>query len=116
MITFKRIFAATFLSIILLAVMGCPRQRSISDILRDPAYYSNREVAVVGTVTHSYGALGTGVYEIDDGTGKLWVFAESTGVPSDGTRVGTVGRIQPTLTFAGKSFATVLKERQRKRR
>ena len=116
MLIFKRISLAAFLSTALLAVVGCPQQKSISDIQRDPAYYANREVAVVGTVTHSYGALGTGVYEIDDGTGKLWVYAQSTGVPSDGTRVATIGRIQPTFTFAGKSFVTVLKERQRKRR
>ncbi len=116
MLMFKRISAAAFISLALLAVVGCPQHKSISDIQRDPAYFATREVAVVGTVTHSYGALGTGIYEIDDGTGKLWVFAESTGVPSDGARVATSGYIQPTLTFAGKSFATVLKERRRRRR
>ena len=116
MFTFKRISAAAFLSLALLAVVGCPQHKSIADILRDPAYYATRDVAIVGTVTHSYGALGTGVYEIDDGTGKLWVFAESTGVPSDGTRVATYGHIQPTITFGGRSFATVLKEQKRKRR
>lgn len=115
MLIVKRISAAALLSIALLAVVGCPQHKSIADIQRDPAYYANREVTVVGTVTHSFGALGTGVYEIDDGTGKLWVFAERTGVPSDGSRVASIGRIQPTLTFAGRSFATVLKERQRKR-
>jgi len=116
MVTCKRITAAAFISFTLLLLAGCPQHKAISYILRDPAYYATREVAVVGTVTRSYGALGTGVYEIDDGTGKLWVFAENTGVPSDGTRVATYGRIQPTLTFGGRNFATVLRERQRKRR
>ena len=116
MLIFKRFTLAGFVSLAILLVAGCPRQRSISDILRDPAYYTTRDVAVVGTVTHSYGALGTGVYEIDDGTGKMWVFAETTGVPSNGARVATYGRIQPTLTFGGRNFATVLRERERKRR
>jgi hypothetical protein len=115
-LTTERLTAVAFISIALLLIVGCPRQRSISDILRDPAYFTTRDVAVVGTVTHSYGALGTGVYEIDDGTGKMWVFAETTGVPSNGARVATYGRIQPTLTFGGRNFATVLRERQRKRR
>ena len=116
MLTFKRISLAAFISLALLAVVGCPQHKSIADIQRDPAYYATREVAVEGRVTHSFGALGTGIYEIDDGTGKLWVFAESTGVPSDGTRVATYGYIQPTVTFGGRSFATVLKEQKRKRR
>ena len=116
MLTFKRISLAALISLALLAVVGCPQHKSIADIQRDPAYYATREVAVEGRVTHSFGALGTGIYEIDDGTGKLWVFAESTGVPSDGTRVATYGYIQPTITFGGRSFATVLKEQKRKRR
>src|SRR5437588_5125850 len=115
-LTAKRFSAVAFISIVLLLIVGCPRQKAISDILRDPAYYTTRDLAVVGTVTHSYGALGTGVYGIDDGTGKMWVFAETTGVPSNGARVATYGRIQPTLTFGGRNFATVLRERQRKRR
>lgn len=109
----KKIAAVFAFSMLVISLLGCPQQKSISDIMRDPARYSNHDVAVVGRVTHSYGALGTGIYEIDDGTGKIWVFAENTGVPSDGTRVASVGRIQPTLTFAGKSFATVLRERER---
>jgi len=59
MLNFKRFSAAAFVSLALLLIVGCPRQKAISDILRDPAYYSTRDVAVVGTVTHSYGALGT---------------------------------------------------------
>ncbi len=111
----KNIFSVCFISVVLLAVLGCPQHKSVADIQRDPAYYANRDVTVVGTVTSSYGALGTGMYEIDDGTGKIWVFAERTGVPSDGSHVASIGRIQPTFTFGGKSFVTVLKERQRKR-
>ena len=110
MLTFKRISLAAFISLALLAVVGCPQHKSIADIQRDPAYYATREVAVEGRVTHSFGALGTGIYEIDDGTGKLWVFAESTGVPSDGTKVGVQGTVIPTFTFGGKSFASGIRE------
>ena len=98
----------------LLLLAGCPEHKSISAILNDPAYYSNRDVSVAGTVTRSFGMLGTGVYEIDDGTGKMWVFAEHTGVPSQGARVASIGRVVPTLSFAGVNYATVLRERERK--
>ena len=113
---FNRIVLAMFATALVLLLAGCPAHKDISTILRDPAHYMNNDVTVVGTVTHSYGLLGTGVYEIDDGTGKMWVFAERTGVPSDGTRVASVGRVQPSLTFGGRSFATVLKERERHHR
>lgn len=98
----------------LLLLVGCPQRKSISDVLKDPAYYANREVTLAGTVTRSFGALGTGVYEIDDGTGKIWVFAERTGVPSQGTKVASIGKVMPTFSFGGVSYATVLRERERK--
>ena len=98
----------------LMVLAGCPGRKSIAEVLRDPSYYANREVTLAGTVTRSYGALGTGVYEIDDGTGKIWVFAERTGVPSQGTKVASVGKVMPTFSFGGVSYATVLRERERK--
>ena len=104
---------AVVIGVVLLAV-GCPQQKSIGDINRDPGRYIDKEVAVRGTVTESFGALGTGVYQVDDGTGKLWVFSDKYGVPSKGTRVGVAGRISPTATFAGRSFVTVLRETNRR--
>jgi hypothetical protein len=115
MLTMKKAGWSVCLSLALLLLAGCPQRKSISDVLRDPARYANDDVTVAGTVVRSYGALGTGIYEIDDGTGKMWVFAERTGVPSQGTKVASIGRIMPTFTFAGTSYATVLRERERKR-
>lgn len=100
----------------LLLLAGCPQRKSIADIMKDPAYYSNREVTVAGTVTRSFGALGTGVYEVEDGTGKMWIYAQNTGVPNQGSKVASIGKVMPTLSFGGVSYATVLRERQRKHR
>jgi hypothetical protein len=112
----RRILLALLLSGITLGLLGCPQHHSIGEILQDPGYYHHKEVAVTGTVTQSWGFLGTGVYEIDDGTGRLWVYSDRTGVPSTGARVGAAGTIVPTLSLGGRSFVTVLKERERKRR
>ncbi len=112
---FRKKAILTFGLLLGLALLaGCPQHKSIADVLRDPSYYSNREVTLAGTVTRAYGALGTGVYEIDDGTGKIWVFAERTGVPSQGTKVASIGKVMPTFSFGGVSYATVLRERERK--
>ena len=112
----RRFLLAPFLALVTLGILGCPQHHSIGEILSDPGYYHNKEVAVTGTVTQSWGFLGTGVYEVDDGTGRLWVYSDRTGVPTQGARVGTAGTIVPTLRLGGRNFVTVLKERERKRR
>jgi hypothetical protein len=105
-----------FLAVIVLglALVACERVR-IGDINADPGRFINKEVAVAGTVTQSIGALGKGVYEVDDGTGRMWVFANNRGVPSKGAKVGVKGHIMPTVTFLGINYATVLQESDRRR-
>ena len=97
-----------------LALVACERVK-IGDINSDPGRFMNKEVAVAGTVTQSIGALGKGVYQVDDGTGRLWVVANGRGVPSKGAKVGVKGHIMPTVTFLGVNYATVLQENDRRR-
>ena len=103
-------------SIILGAVLlltACPSQTTISRINADPARYRNKEVAIVGTVTDSYGALGQGAYEVDDGTGRIWVVTRR-GVPSRGARVGVKGRVYNGFNFGGRNYGTVIEETDRR--
>ena len=85
------------LSLTLLLVAGtlvlaaCPTRTSIEKIHRDPGRYAGREVAIGGRVSNSFGALGTGVYQVDDGTGQMWVYSQRYGVPGNGARVGVRG-------------------------
>ena len=71
---------------------GC-EQKTINHILVDPHRYANQEVGVVGKVVRSYSVLGHGAYEVDDGTGTLWVVSNN-GVPREGARVGVKGTIR----------------------
>jgi hypothetical protein len=96
-----------------LIATGCKRER-IADINADPGSFHNRDINVGGTVIQSFGALNTGVYQIDDGTGRLWVFSDSHGVPSKGAVVGVKGRIVPTVMFMGVNYATVMRESDRR--
>ena len=98
-----------------LAMTACPSQTSISKINQDPSRYHNKQVALIGTVTDSYGALGSGIYELDDGTGRIWV-ATSHGIPSKGARVGISGRVYTGLEFGGRTYGTGVKEDQRRTR
>jgi hypothetical protein len=92
---------------------ACPQQETISKINADPGRYRNKEVGIAGTVTDSYGVLGNGAYEIDDGTGRMWVVTMK-GVPSRGSRVGAKGKVYTGLSWGGRSFGTVLQETDRR--
>ena len=109
----KKLGIAAFLLSATLLLTACPQQETISRINADPARYHNKEVAIVGRVTNSYGALGNGAYEIDDGTGRIWVVT-TRGVPSRGSRVGAKGHVYNGFSFAGRSFGTVLEETDRR--
>src|SRR5579864_7029880 len=95
---------------VVLVLAGCPQRTTVAKINGDPGAYFNKEVALVGTVSRSYGLLGNGVYQLNDGTGSIWVLAEGYGVPGNGERVGVAGTVIPTLSFAGKSYATGIRE------
>jgi hypothetical protein len=106
----------TLMGVVLAATLvltACPSQTTISKINADPGRYRNKEVGIVGTVTDSYGVLGQGAYEIDDGTGRLWVVTRR-GVPTKGSRVGAKGRVYTGFNFGGRSFGTVLEETDRR--
>src|SRR5687767_12325594 len=106
---------AFFLSTILvaaLALTACPSKTTISQINADPGKYQNKEVGLIGTVTDSYGVLGNGVYELDDGTGRIWVMT-TQGVPARWSRVGVSGRAYTGLQFAGLNYGLCLKEEER---
>src|SRR5437764_13743372 len=84
-------------------VVACEHAR-IGQINQDPGRYMNKEVAVAGNVTQSIGASGKGIYQIDDGTGRLWVLANVRGVPSKGTSVGAKDSVNPNITLSGINY------------
>ena len=88
---------------------GCERTK-ISDINLDPGKYANKDVTIAGEVTSAFGALNQGAFEVNDGTGRLWVVSSGFGVPAQGARVAVTGRIQSGVTVGGRSFANVLRE------
>ena len=98
--------AALFLS-------ACPSKTTISKINQDPGRFRDKDVGLIGTVTDSYGVLGNGVYELDDGTGRIWVVT-TQGVPARGSRIGVSGRVYTGLQYGGRNYGLGLKEDNRK--
>jgi hypothetical protein len=107
-------------SLVLLLIVGtlvlaaCPTRTSIEKINRDPGRYAGREVAIGGRVSNSFGLLGSGVYQVEDGTGQIWVFSQRYGVPSNGAKVGVRGTVSQGFSFGGRNFAVILKETGRR--
>ena len=93
-----------------LLLSACPPRQSIAAINRDPGRFHDREVTVAGQVVNSFAVFGVGAFELDDGTGQLWVFSNRYGIPSHGTGVAVTGKIEQGFSLAGRNFGTVLRE------
>lgn len=110
----SRILVTSVFLLAMLVLAGCPTHTTIADVNRDPGHFAGKDVTIAGRVSDSFGALGSGVFEIDDGTGRMWVYSQKYGVPDNGTNVSVKGRIDQGFTFAGRSFAVILKETERR--
>jgi hypothetical protein len=83
----------------------------IGRINADPSRFYNRTVRVDGTVVNSVGILGTGGYQIEDETGKIYVLSR-TGVPSSGSRVSVSGSVIGGAQVFGRPLGTAIREEQ----
>lgn len=99
---------ASVLLAMALMLAGCGSVR-INRILADPSRYTNRGVSVEGRVVNVVGALNMGVYEVDDGTGRIYVVS-TRGVPTKNARVKVDGTVQPGINVMGRSLGTAIKE------
>jgi hypothetical protein len=83
----------------MLVLVGC-EYKTINQIMAEPQRYANRNVGITGNVVRSFSVLGAGAYQVDDGTGKMWVVAKNN-VPREGARVGVKGKIQDGFNLGG---------------
>ena len=104
------IFAAILICALSTAAFA---KTSINKINADPGRYYNKKVTIEGRVTDSYGVLGEGAYEIDDGTGRIWVVAERA-VPARGSYVEAKGHVVTGFVYRGRNLAAAIRETGRK--
>jgi hypothetical protein len=103
-------YAALIVAAILLA--GCAPM-TIGRIAADPSRFQNKTVKLSGTVTNSVGVLGKGGYQLDDGTGKIYVIS-GKGVPSRGSKVEVTGRVSPGVEVLGTPVGVAIREQDHK--
>ena len=82
--------ASIVTSLVFMAACG---GTSIQKVQSDPSKYRAKEVKVSGEVLNSYSVGSRGVYHVDDGTGRLWVYSDN-GVPRKGAQVSVWGTIR----------------------
>ena len=78
---------------------GCGGTR-IRHVLEDPHRYLRHDVTLKGEVTRSASVLGRGAYQLDDGTGSIWVVSHH-GVPRKGAHVTASGRVRDVVDVGG---------------
>jgi hypothetical protein len=98
------------LVIFVFALSGC-FSVSISDIKDNPQKYSGKQVLIKGEVTETLSVpfLQEGMYQINDGTGKIWVISQAR-VPARGEDVTVKGEVKTGFTVADRTFGTVIAE------
>ena len=94
---------------LLVFLIGCPQHVKIADLNHNPGRYYNKEIAVTGTVTEGFGFMGEGAFQIDDGTGKIWVLSQNYGVPGKGQKVGIAGNLVGGVSLGTRSFGTAIR-------
>ncbi|HEY2389761.1 MAG TPA: hypothetical protein VGK22_01190 [Candidatus Angelobacter sp.] len=107
---FSRIILTLTVMAALLVIVGCPTHASIADINKDPRRYANQDVSIHGTVSEAFSALGNGIFQIDDGTGRMWVYSQNFGIPGNGNEISVTGRVQQGFAVAGRSFGVILQQ------
>ena len=104
----RRIRSSLVLGILLIGLNACAGTIRIRDLLDRPQEYDGKTVQVEGTVTQSAGVLGTGAFEIDDGTGKIYVIARGGGVPREGAKTKAQGRFESLFNLLGRTMAAIV--------
>jgi hypothetical protein len=100
-------------AVLLLAGCATPApQRTIADVVADPARYGDEVVELSGNVIDAMGLFSVGLYTLSDGTAEIQVMTTS-GLPAAGTKLTVRGTVSSGVTFGGKHYGVALNEQER---
>lgn len=104
---------ALFASLAIAALScGCEKT-NISDILKNPVPFEGNAVTIAGKVAESAPASMPLAYEVDDGTGQLWVVTDKAVLPPKGSQVVVSGLVISSSSQGPFNLPTVLQETKR---
>jgi len=96
-----------------LLLAGCVSRVSIESINHDPARFDGKEIRVAGRVVNSSTVTASGAFELDDGTGRLWVFRDKKDMPAHNSSLTVNGKIEQGFDFGGRNFVVIIRETSR---
>ncbi len=110
MIIYRKSIVLSMVCLMLLMAVGCGAA-TVRNIRDDVERFEGRQVTLSGKVTETLALpfIHKGAYQIDDGTGKIWVIPKGD-VPARGDRMVATGRIRAGVEIAGKHLGVVLME------
>ena len=100
----------------LLVITGCMGKTPIKTLLDDPERNSGKHVKIAGEVTKSPAMPSSDSFELDDGTGKVFVLSKEHGSPPVGTKVVVKGIFYASISSQTQTFAAVMETVPRKNR
>lgn len=98
--------------VVALSLSGCAARTKIADISSDPGHYAGKDINIEGDVSESFSALGNGFFQVDDGSGHMWVYSQNFGIPGNGSKVVVTGRVEQGFALGGRSFGVILRQTQ----
>ncbi len=109
----SRILLVALVLVVTLGLAACPERTSIAKVQHYPGHFAGKEVTIAGRVVTSFGAMGQGAFQLDDGSGRMWVFSENWGIPGRGAGVAVTGRVEEGFSFRGRNYGMILRETRR---
>ncbi|GAB4217808.1 MAG: hypothetical protein OHK0012_23800 [Synechococcales cyanobacterium] len=101
----------------ILATTGCAQlarfgigTTPIGTISQDPGSFQT--VTVKGKVSNQFTLFGSGLYQVDDGTGTIWVVTQK-GAPNLGADVVVQGEVNLGVNISGQNFGVSMNESSR---
>ncbi len=92
----------------LLVIPGCKGTTPIKTILDDPERSNGKQVQIAGEVTKSPASPSPESFEVDDGTGKIFVLSKEHVIPREGTKVVVKGVYYAAISSKTQTFAAVV--------
>src|SRR5262249_42413957 len=109
MVPIRKVLLTAALSLALILV-ACTPHASIADLTRDPGHYTGKDVTITGQATDVFGGLGQGLFQVDDGTGKIWVLSQNYGLPASNAKVSVTGQLQQGISVGGRNFGVLFRQ------
>jgi hypothetical protein len=99
----------------LLVISGCKGTTPIKTLLDDPERNNGKQVQIAGEVTKSPAMPESDAFEVDDGTGKVFVLSKEHGTPREGTKVVVKGVYYASISSKTQTFAAIVEAERRTR-